>query len=378
MKSDDYKSLDAFLRHELRPRITPEGLIEKTLKQKRFSEYTPEEVRAKIDLLDDTAKDRRDLDFYRSHYNNTKKRSGFVDEIIDLIGKHIKPINITEQWQPAPIKNKLPDEKLLCINSDQHIGFIVNQYEAPKEGMTYNPTVAKQRIEKYSQTVLKIIENHRKFERIDEVYLTYLGDGLEGDWKGLNCSKDDIVEQYVNAFSIFASQIEFFANHFSQVYINCIYGNHSRMDKGQPEYVNWEYILWSTVMRVKLENVQNVHLNVPSTPFGFFNIYDKKFCMIHGGGIKMTYRTPYYGLESAHKEYNDIFADLDQGRFDYLLLGHFHQPASLNDNKIKICGSTVGYHPWSMSALRKYCRPSQKMCLIHKEHGIVEDRDIYL
>ncbi len=375
------KTFEEWLEYECRPRKKQERIIKDAVN--RFPNMSHDEivtkVNAKFTQQDDvSAKTERELAYYKEHFENTQRRDKFIDEIADLIKENVKPLNVIKEWKPAKRSSAKPEEEILIFNSDQHIGFRVDDKERPQGGMEYNPEVAEKRITSYSQTVMKIVENHRQYENIDVCHLLYLGDGIEGDWKGLNMSKDNIVEQYTSAFSVFLSQIQFFASQFREVHISSVYGNHSRMDKGQPEYINWEYILWKYAMSLALKNTKNVTLNIPSTPFGYFKIYDWKFAAIHGGGIKMVYKTPYYGIETAYKEYNEIFQELEAGRFNYLTLGHFHSPASLNDNKIKMCGSTVGYLPFAISALRKYCRPSQKICFVHKEHGIVQDRDIYL
>jgi len=359
-----------------RPRYSMDTKVK--LVRNLFPQVTPEMVLNYSDIKNTTGQVSRDLEFYKEQYDKHKQQKDLICEMTDLLLHNVKPVALTTYWEPEPRSSELPEEVLLCLNADQHIGMIVDEKEAPPGGQEYNPEVAELRVKDYSRTVLKITEYRRMFEQINDVHLVYLGDGIEGDWRGLNMSKDNIVEQYSKAFEIFLDQVVFFASHFRHVYIHCVYGNHSRMDKGLPEYVNWEYIFWSYIMGLRLRNIKNVTLDVPSQPYCNFQIYDWKFCAIHGGGIKMHYKTPYYGIETAQKEYNEVFQDLEQDRIDYLLLGHFHECASLKNNKIKMCGSTVGYHPWAMSAMRKYSPPSQKMLYVHKKHKISNDSDINL
>lgn len=379
--TNNHKIFENWLEFELRPRRSPERVIQDALK--RFPDMSTEEITDKVNakttqITDVAAKTSRELAYYKERFENTQKRGNFINEITDLIKEHVKPMNDVKEWKPSLRSNGRPEEQVIMFNSDQHIGFTVDDKEKPQNGMEYNPEVAERRIMQYSQTTMKIVENHRKYQNIDVCHLVQLGDGLEGDWKNLNMSKDNIVDQYTNGCSYFLSQIQFLATQFREVHVKVIYGNHSYLDKGRETYINWEYILWKFAMSLAIKGIHNVTLEVPSTPFGYFQVYGWKFCMIHGGGIKMVYKTPYYGIETAYKEYNEISQELEAGRFDYLALGHFHVPASLSDNKIKMCGSTVGYLPFAVTHLRKYCRPSQKLCFIHKERGIVQDRDIYL
>lgn len=375
MRHDLPQDWKKFYASQLKPKYSLESRIRQT--QKHYKDVTRQAILDFEEIATSNAQIIRDLDYYKEQYAKLKKTSSLANEVSDLLLRHIRMLEDVEEWQPEENHSEI-EETLLCMNADQHIGFIVDQYEIPKGGQEYNPDVARERIEDYSQTVLKITGYHRKYANVNDCHLVYLGDGIEGDWRGLNMSKDNIVQQYYKAYAIFASQIKLFAKNFKKVHVHCVYGNHSRMDKGQPEYVNWEYIIWATTMPLLFQNVKNVTFDIPSTPFCNFSIDDWRFCAIHGGGIKMHYKTPYYGIDAANKEYNEIFQEFEAGRFQYMLMGHFHECASLSNNKIKMCGSTVGYHPWGVSTVRKYSPPSQKMCFIHKAHGIVDDRDIYL
>mgnify|MGYP001193061655 FL=1 len=362
-----------WIRQQLRPRLTKSTLFEKAKKVfPDITEYEIEKAYEEIFASEEDKQIERDLEFYKKEYERFRKRTDIVNEMVSLISYNITPFNKTkEQWKPSKTTNR-SEETALFLNADAHIGFVVDELEAPATNMQYNKQVAEKRIKYYTEKFLTLTEERRLTRKMDNCYAVYDGDLVEGNFEKINISKDNIVEQIMIAGNIYANQLLALSQNYKNVYVKAIYGNHNVIQKGLPEYANFEYIMWRMVEE-KCKNLKNVEFQIPTQPFGLFNIYDWGFCFTHGHMIKINQRTPFYGIESSYTEIKSVIEQMGN-TFQYLILGHFHTPniLSVSGGKVIMCGSVCGYTPYALRTMakNKYCPPSQFFCSVSPKHGI--------
>lgn len=364
---------EQFVRTLLRPRYSKSVLKAKVLEE--FKELTDFEVESLIDKITiemsgisnlEMEKLQRELDFYRNQYEIFKSKKNLIDELISACKINLPILELpTKKIETTDIGEHLPEVAVLVLG-DLHFGFNVTDLEAPNSYMIYNQEVAENRLSKILKEFIDIIDEKRKTRDINDVVVCFLGDIVEGSWQNINCNKDDVVRQVLSGTKCIAGLLQQLSSHFNTLKVYCVYGNHGVLQKGQPDYVNWDYIAY----RFLAEMLPDLEFNISTLNYNVFSIFNYKYCIIHGGNIKMFYRTPYYGIETAD---TNLKAVLNKMGIDYdmLILGHFHQPAFLptQSGMVLMNGSLTGYSPFGFK-LHRFYPPSQICFGVHPKHKI--------
>ncbi len=368
-----------YIDQRLRPRAKAETVRDEVLAQ--FPNVTQFEVDTYLVGKKDYERD-AELEYLREEYERFKKKSSEYSEIAHFVKKHSHCLEAPPKAaRVEPIGESRGKEVAVMLNSDQHGGLNVDELEAPSEipNSVYNMTVMENRINYYTEKFLRIINERRKTRAIDDLYLIHLGDGLQGNWDNLNHTKDLMTKQMLGTSQIFWNQIYTLSSHFDRIFVEVQEGNHSRLHKKFPKHENWENLMWNGCIAPRLETLPNVSLNVSGKLFHRISILDYKFLAIHGDGIRMFYKTPYYGIESRNDELYSVLSQHGHP-YDYLLMGHFHMPSKLGmkNGTTVMCGSTTGYQPYALQNLGKYTKPSQTMFGVHPNRGLTWHYDIDL
>ena len=97
----------------------------------------------------------------------------------------------------------------------------------------------------------------------------------------------------------------------------------------------------------------------------------KNFLIYHGDDINVWKSTPYYGIERAVREFEELLASRDEF-VDYFILGHFHRNITLPKirGEVFINGGLKGGDEYSLGALRAVSRPSQLIAGVHDRTGV--------
>jgi len=369
-------TVESFVRRLARPRFSERRIKELALE--RFKNVTELEITNILNKLKleksgvsniECEKLKRELDFYKKEYEVFKEKRNIIDEVISLCRANIQPLE-----EPAKIKFTEKDSRLLSetavlLLSDLHLGFNVSELEAPCKDMVYNIEIASEKMIKLIKSFIDIITEKRNTRNIKNLVICFIGDIVEGNWLTINQTKDDIVKQIFNGVKIVSGIISETSKYFDKINIYCVYGNHGVIQKGQPDYVNWDYIFYR-FLEETLSGFETIEIEIPTIPYHVFEILNHKYCIMHGGNIRMFYRTPYYGIETA-----DINLKAILGRFgvsyDVLILGHFHQPAFLptQSGVVIMNGSLTGFTPFGFKIQRFY--PANQVCFgVHPNHKI--------
>lgn len=368
------RTVDQYIRWALRPRVNEKNLVHKCSQIYNLTEFEVENLLQKIKTeslgnpQENIDKIKREYEFLKKEYDKFKDKRNVVDEIVSLCKANIQPLQVEKRsWEVKQNKEHQEEVAVLMI-SDTHIGFNINDLEAPNKDMIYNIDVLETRIKWVIGKFLDIIEEKRKTRNIKKLVLPFLGDMVEGNWISINASKDDIVRQIFEGVRIFAQAVQTLSKEFETIEVYCVSGNHGVIQKGQPEYVNWDYIFYR-FLEETCRNLSNVSWTVATLPYQIFQVFDYRYCLMHGGNIKMFYKTPYYGIETADINLKSIINQFGD-RYDILLLGHFHQPAFLptQSGMVIMNGSLFGYSPFGLK-IRRYYPPNQVCFGIHPDHS---------
>ncbi len=305
---------------------------------------------------------------------------------------------------PDKIKGYKPPEshtnevgEVAVIMCDEHQDEIVESSEM--EGLaSYNWQTVLSRAWFLTQKVIELVNLERLHAKVEKLHVWKLGDQVttslhEQDAVGL---MGDLPKVVPCASYLFAQQIMHWSQHFDEISVVGVPGNHPRTTKKvaykKAAERNWDRGIY-LLARMMSENAKNVQWDIPQSMSTVADVLGWKCYLTHGAEIRMNNRTPYYPIEATMQREQgmrrqalkwfetaaeagsiDVMPDV---QFDLSFMGHFHHKAVLSDS-IYICPSSMGMNQYSKSNIHSMSLPRQQVVFFHRKHGIVVDRVINL
>lgn len=317
------------------------------------------------------------------------KREAYIREL--EVRKHSGDLlayaaaEVVKKWPPVPIPSLSPSskkaakaikhdqEEIITLISDSHIGEHLDARSMGGVGV-YDLDVFHKQMESYQKSLASILDVYEKIPT-PNIHVAFLGDLIDGRFiyrgqtRHLNLFA---MEQVLEAVRIFASHLRWLASRFERVYVHCVVGNHGRIGQkgeGHPTKDNLEWAIYH-MMKQLLESQENIIWNIPETWYAYTEIAGTRFLFIHGEDIRGWMGIPHYGLQRARQRLYEWMPH------DYLVCGHHHQDAKFGGHILN--GAWPGPSEFSLKALQSASLPSQKFLMVHPDHGITTNRDIYL
>lgn len=279
-------------------------------------------------------------------------------------------------------KKKYVEEAVLHL-TDVHIG---------KQTLTYNSTVAAERIISTFQSTEEIVKLRRNFATIDKLHLLLGGDLIEGEgniFPGQAHEIDqDLIEQCIKEgpnyiANLILSLLELFPN----IVIKGVPGNHGRTGRFNPKRNNSDSIFYEIVRLIvnralTPKDQKRVEWDLPfDRPNGSEWYAQGKFVdtwgylLVHGDQIRGALGFPWYGYG---KKVAGWASHLDP--WDYLFAGHFHTHASfdIQDREVLSTGSMESDNAYALENMAAAGSPKQRLCFINKSRGLIDDSRIHL
>lgn len=269
------------------------------------------------------------------------------------------------------------EETLVMLVSDLHLGETVKP-ERVKFLNEFNDTVCQQRWGHYVESVLKIKE---KMEagggwHFPELVIPLLGDMVTGSIHNLEMdSEQTVVKSCMSAAAMIAEGIAFLAQHFPEVHVMGVAGNHARLpDRHKKAYKeptrNWDSVVYYAIAQY-LRNVPNVKCFFPESFFIQADLRGHRFQFAHGDDIQSFGSFPIYGL-SRHVMNQNSGESARGEHISYFCMGHFHQKNELGFSgaELLINGDFVGTTEYVLGKLGQVGIPRQVFFGVHKDHGI--------
>lgn len=309
------------------------------------------------DKIEELEKARVKLRDERTHHNKSIRIEARVEDRLDYLEK------IIQKTEPIELIEKTATysgNDLLVMLSDLHIG----QSFSSAWGV-YNSDIAKLRLEKYLGEIINIKERHGS----QNCYLSLQGDLISNSiHKTLAISnRENVIEQIILASELLANFISKLSNHFNNIYISNVDGNHSRIDRKEDALKDERLdslIAW--YLKSKLSNLDNITFleNLDNT-LNIFWIRDKSYVSVHGDYDKFD-KTSVANLITM------------LGYVPYcILFGHKHFPATSEINGIKLVqsGSMPGSGDDYTVQMRLTGKPSQTILVCNRD-GIYANYNI--
>lgn len=243
----------------------------------------------------------------------------------------------------------------------------------------YNPKIAEERIKRFFERGLSMVEKERTRTRIDTLLLPFLGDHITGYIHDELAESNYLspIEAILKAYGLMTGGIDFILKEgqFSQILIPCTVGNHGRTTKkmriATATKTSYEWLLYHFAA-MRYANEPRIKFNIADGYFSFAEIYSTTIRLHHGHGIK------YHGgvggvtipLNKAIAQWNKAKkADLD-------VLGHWHERQQAKNFVIN--GSVIGYNAYAIQIKAGYELPCQSFFLIHPDWGKTVEIPIFL
>lgn len=277
----------------------------------------------------------------------------------------------------APYKITVKNKEAILMLSDFHLGEIIEGIEI--HGINeYNSKIM---IERLNRIFFYFVHYCKKYD-ITKINILFLGDLISGQHQPELMKSNEMtdVDSVFFLQEYITNKIIEIENNFTEIKVEILVGNHSRIPEGKPEFkkagvLNYEYIL-ARQMKLYFDLVQRnnkqpkIKVNVSESLFNVINVADRKFLITHGhilaGGSNSFAGVPYYGLAMQASKLDGAFKSFDHLDFSDILMGHLHATSRVKTpiGNIFINGSVVGTGQFALYKMRVVGQAEQTMLIV--------------
>lgn len=239
--------------------------------------------------------------------------------------------------------------------SDVHYGEAVRS--SSTGGLAeYNPDIAKARIEAITAETIDI----GRYMKIGKLAVCYGGDLISGlihdDLERSNVEM--VVQQSMDMADIIVEQLQGYSQAFPQVEVDFRSGNHGRpyrpMFFNRKQVENFDYVTAQLVER-SLANQKNLKFLTNETFWNVIEAGNRKFLTMHGDTIKHanSMSLPWYSMFKELLKWQGM-RGAGGPEFNDMLIGHFHNPASIQmgDSTLRVAPAVKGPDDYSYAGSR--------------------------
>lgn len=342
----------------------------------------PKVETVKSDILDQKNKElleqKLQLDFMKqqrrdelTYLNKNKRPLSRTEAMCEVLREVTSPL--PTQMSYIFIKPSKKRRVIVPLHSDGQVGEMV-RLEDSGGFNEYNLDIFKRR----QQTYLNEIINDSIELGIDEAFIPFLGDSIEGNGNIFKTQKFYLESHIVKQiFDVSESNAWFLkglqAGGLKTINTMAVIGNHGRDGQDNHTQANFDTLAYDrTQLLLKGENI---NYQYSDTFMEVINILGYNFLIIHGDGMNKQ------SLENAFYKYSYMYANKGIQLYG-LLCGHFHTPLTLDvmstAGSIIVNGNIVGSNLLSVQKLQADNKPSQTYIVIEEGKGITYTRKVVL
>jgi predicted phosphodiesterase len=231
-------------------------------------------------------------------------------------------------------------------------------------------------MEAYQHSIHSILARYAKMP--PHIRIFALGDLIEGStiFHGQQRAIDMTTVQQIFAIIDYLAQLLNDLSKVAPITLYGVVGNHGRIGrKGENDPMdNLDYLAYKW-LEERLAPNKRITVHISESWFQLVEVRNHRFLLVHGDGIYGSYLgIPMYGSLKHEGNWQKLLKDF--GGFDYLVVGHHHTPAHLQN--IIMNGAWPGGSEFSLRQMTRGGRPSQKTFNVHPRIGITDMRDILL
>lgn len=260
----------------------------------------------------------------------------------------------------------------ITVASDWHIDEIVDG-AAIGEVNNYNLEIARERIKKYFQYTLRLLNMSRTESKINTLVVAALGDFMSG-WiheELMSTNSLTPAEAIVELFELWCAGIQFLLEKgdLKKIVFVAVTGNHSRLTKKiqakQNPTTSLEWPLYNFLARwfANSEYKDRIEFKLPKGYFNYLTVYNKIIRFHHGDGIRYA-----GGVGGIHIPLRKAIAQWNKAKYVNLdVLGHFHGRETSRDYVVN--GSVVGFNEFAERIKADFEPPQQSFFIMHPKFG---------
>jgi hypothetical protein len=324
-----------------------------------------------------------------------KRRARELDQALTnreaTVRRIIEAVNVPvdrPKFKPAPSRPKnLPERSAILPVYDVQYGQLVQPSDTPLGLGQYDDAVFQERLARWVDGVSRSMLDYASAHQITELVVALGGDLVEGAdifagqaWQLEKDPARQCRELSVHLAAALGEVIRVAKEEIGvrRVMVTAVPGNHGKVGGRKagaiPATMSWDHLC---VEFLQLET-QGLPIDVWGIePAGalLFETAGHLFLQIHGDEIRGWGGLPFYGLT----KYDGRALRLTGEVYDYCLLGHHHQPASIpngSGGEFIVSGDWVGANNLSV-AIAAASRPQQNLLFVAEKYGITEKVPIY-
>lgn len=308
----------------------------------------------------------------KTELEKTQKTLNFVEEAEGLA---LKP----PKWL-SPAQPKKSAATLVVMLSDLHLDEVVIPDEVDFLNC-YNREIAKLRLERWSQNVIKLARHHLSGVTWDGVVILLGGDIFSGDIHEelAQTNEDTMLGSLLYWSEQIAAAIDLLTIEFGKCHVASVPGNHGRMTRKPRAKLraktNFDWLLGKMLERHFAKD-RRITFQVPEGTDVLIKVYEHGHLMTHGdqafggGGIGGIY-PPIMRLRARKAQrYHATNAN-----FTTLWMGHWHQ--YLSTPSLIVNGSMKGWDEYAAVSNFSYEVPQQALAVVAPDKGITFQAPVF-
>lgn len=318
-------------------------------------------------LAADLAAVRGERDQWRRRHDTIAKELGHAEQALSLLGTAgaVKP----PKWLAPPRSRKTHRATVTAILSDCHFDEVVRPAEVGNIN-AYNRAIAELRLKRWARNVIEQSRDYLTGVQVDGLVLMLAGDNFSGNLHDLSETNEDTtlgsLEHWTGQL---AAAINLLADHFGEVHIAAVVGNHGRQThKPRTKLRARDNLDWKLALDLaKVCRQDGVTFAIGEDADAWIDVYDTTYLLTHGdqttggGGIGGVWPPIMRMLARKRQRY---------GRDFIACMGHYHQLIMAPGQGLVVNGSLKGYDEYAAVMLNAPPEiPQQAMWITTPEHG---------
>ena len=324
---------------------------------------------------------------------NTKRAklesTHFKKRVSDLVNKQLSHENIvdvikdsTQALPPVEIRSysnpkSSSESPIVAVAplTDLHIGEFIDSDQMG--GMNaYNFEIFTRRLNGWTNQVLDLVSLRRSFAQIPTLKVPMLGDMVSGEIHEelVRTNLDNVIMTMARGAYITAQSMMTLAEHFEEVHIDAVVGNHQRLRKEiyyKDKYVGWDFLFYQWVAAF-CKNQKNIKFTIPKTFYQLIDVAGWDVLIHHGDAMR--------GSSMQQKVHSLRQALQPQGKaFQYMFMGHYHhiEEHDIGTGTALMCGCLKGTDEYAfLQGLAS--RATHVLTFFHPKYGLISRDTIYL